>query len=59
MNLPLELSLEQKFNLEMYKTQVKSLTAEEAQELLLNVMYQLMVKENAIRHLMKHGMGDL
>ena len=53
MNLPLELSLEQQFSLKMYEGQVKDLSPEQAQNFLLEVMRQLMIKENVIRHLMK------
>ncbi len=53
MNLPLELSMEQQFNLRMYEGQVKDLSSEQAQNFLLEVMRQLMIKENVIKHLMK------
>ena len=55
MNLPLDLSLEQQFNLKMYEGQVKGLSTEQAQDFLLEVMRQLMIKENVIRHLMKEA----
>jgi hypothetical protein len=53
MDLPLELSLEQQFNLRAYQDQVKGLNQEQAQEMLLQVLRQLMIKENVIRHLLK------
>lgn len=53
MDLPLSLSMEQEFNLKAYESQVKSLSQDQAQELLLEVMRQLMIKENVVRHLMK------
>lgn len=53
MELPLHLSLEQNFNLKVYEDQVKSLSQEQAQDYLLEVMRQLMIKDNVIRHLMK------
>jgi hypothetical protein len=56
MNLPLDLSLEQQFNLRMYETEARNLSASQAQDLLLEVMRQPMIKENVIRHLMKQGM---
>jgi Phycobilisome degradation protein nblA len=55
MELPLELSLEQKFNLRMYEDQVKSLSQEQAQSFLLEMMRQVMVKENVIKHLIKQA----
>lgn len=51
--LPIELSLEQQFSLRTYEDQVKSLDQEQAQQMLLQVMRQLMVKENLIKHLLK------
>jgi hypothetical protein len=45
--------MEQEFNLKAYESQVKSLSQDQAQELLLEVMRQLMIKENVVRHLMK------
>ncbi len=53
MDIPLELSLEQKFNLKVYEDQVKHMNQEQAQAFLIEVLQQLMVKDNVIRHLMK------
>lgn len=53
MDIPMELSLEQQFNMRAYQTQVKGLNQEQAQEMLLEVMRQLMVKDNMIRHLLR------
>lgn len=53
MELPLNLSMEQNFSLKVYEDQVKSLSQQQAQEYLLEVMRQLMIKDNVIRHLMK------
>jgi hypothetical protein len=55
MNIPLELSLEQQFSLRTYADQVKGLDQEQAQQLLLQVVRQLMIKENVIRHLVKES----
>lgn len=55
MDIPMELSLEQKFNLKMYEDQVKGLSQEESQQFLLEVLRQLMVKENMIKHLLKQA----
>jgi hypothetical protein len=51
--LPLELSLEQQFSLRTYEDQVKHLDQDQAQQMLLQVMRQLMIKENVIKHLLK------
>jgi Phycobilisome degradation protein nblA len=55
MELQLELSLEQKFNLKMYEDQIKGLSQAQAQEFLLEVLRQLMVKDNVIRSLLKNA----
>ncbi|MBD2213440.1 NblA/ycf18 family protein [Calothrix sp. FACHB-156] len=55
MDIPMELNLEQKFNLKVYEEQIKSLNQEESQKLLLEVMRQLMVKDNMIKHLLKQA----
>jgi Phycobilisome degradation protein nblA len=58
MNLSaLELSLEQQFSLVKYQEQVTHLSQDQAQEFLLEVLRQLMVKDNAIRSLIRSGMG--
>lgn len=55
MDIPMDLSLEQKFNLKMYEEQVKGLSQEESQQFLLEVLRQLMVKENMIKHLLRQA----
>jgi Phycobilisome degradation protein nblA len=55
--LELELSLEQQFSLNLYEKQVAKLSRDQAQELLISVIYQLMIKDNAIRSLIKSGAG--
>jgi hypothetical protein len=57
--LPIELTMEQQFNLRMYETQIKKMSPEQSQQMLLETLTQLMIKDNVIRHLMKQGMGDL
>ncbi|NJM70651.1 MAG: phycobilisome degradation protein nblA [Scytonema sp. RU_4_4] len=51
MEIPLGLSLEQEFSLKTYEQQVKGLNQDQAQGLLLEVLRQLMIKENVIKHL--------
>ncbi len=53
MNFPAELTVEQQFRLQTLKEQVKSLSQEEAQTFLLEVMRQMMVKDNLVKHLLK------
>jgi len=55
MDIPMELSLEQKFNLKLYEEQIKSLSQEESQKFLLEVLRQLMVKDNMLKHLLKQN----
>lgn len=55
--LPLELSLEQQFHLKKYEHQVTDLSQKQAQEFLVEAFRQLMLKDNAIRSLMKSGFG--
>lgn len=53
METPGSLSLEQQFKLKILKDQVKCLTQLEAQEYLLEMLRQSMVKDNLLRHWMK------
>lgn len=55
--LELELSLEQQFSLNLYEKNVAELSRDQAQELLIAVIQQLMLKDNAIRSLIKSGIG--
>jgi uncharacterized protein YaaW (UPF0174 family) len=56
MNLPLTLSMEQQFNLKVYEDQIQIMSKEQAQEALLEIMRQIMIKDNVIRHLMKNSL---
>ena len=51
----MDLNLEQKFNLKLYEEQIKGLNQEESQKLLLEVLRQLMVKDNMIKYLLKQS----
>jgi 3-oxoacyl-[acyl-carrier-protein] synthase III len=57
--LALELSLEQEFLLKNYEQQVKHLSPERAQEFLLEAFRQLMLKDNAIRSLVKSSIPNM
>lgn len=48
------LSMEQQFKLQVLREEVKRLTQDQAQEYLLEVMRQNMVKENLFKHWMKN-----
>lgn len=41
--------------MQVYQAQVKNLSHEQAQDFLLEVMRQLMIKYNVLRHLIKNG----
>jgi uncharacterized protein YaaW (UPF0174 family) len=53
MNFPNELTLEQQFRLQTLKDQVQTLSQQEAQEFLMEVLRQMMVKDNLVKHLLK------
>jgi hypothetical protein len=53
MDMPTSLSMEQQFKLQVLREQVKNLTLDQAQEYLIEVMRQSMVKENLLKHWMK------
>jgi len=55
METPAELSLEQQFKLEVLKDQVKRLSQEQAQEYLMEVFRQMMVKDNLMKQLLKNA----
>jgi hypothetical protein len=46
-----ELTIEQQFKLKVYANETQSLSAEEAQILLIQMARQNMIKDNVIRHL--------
>ena len=51
--LPGALSLEQEFKLQVVRDQVTGLSLEQAQEYVVEVMRQMMVKDNLVKHLLK------
>ncbi|PZO60828.1 MAG: phycobilisome degradation protein NblA [Phormidesmis priestleyi] len=53
--LPGSLSLEQQFKLQIVKDQVRGLSLEQAQEYVVEVMRQMMVKDNLVKHLLKNA----
>lgn len=53
MDIPAQLTLEQEFKLQILREQVKTLSREQAQEYLLEVLRQNMVKDNLYKHLLK------
>lgn len=55
MDLSGQLSLEQKFKLKVLHEQVQSLSKEEAQDYLLEMFRQMMVKDNLVKNLLKNA----
>lgn len=54
-SMPGSLSLEQQFKLQVVKDQVSGLSLEQAQEYVVEVMRQMMVKDNLVKHLLKNA----
>ena len=57
MSQPAELSLEQQFSLCSFKTQVSDMSREQAQEFLVKLYEQMMLRETMYRHFLKHHWG--
>jgi hypothetical protein len=57
MNESIELSLEQQFNLASFKTQVTQMSREQAQDFLVELYEQMIVRETMYRHFLKHQWG--
>lgn len=55
MNTQGNLSLEQQFKLQLLKEQVKQLTQDQAQEYLIEVFRQMMVKDNLMKQILKNA----
>jgi hypothetical protein len=53
MEMPGKLSLEQEFKLNVIKSQVGGLSLDQAQEYVVEVMRQMMIKDNLVKHLLK------
>ena len=51
---PIELSLEQEFNIRAFKTQVQQMSREQAQEFLVKLYQHMIARENMYKELMKH-----
>jgi len=57
MNRPIELSLEQEFSIRSFADQVNRMSREQAQEFLVNLYRQMMLKEEMYKHFLKHEWG--
>lgn len=54
MNQPTKLSLEQQFQLKRFADQVKLMSCEQAQEFLIDLYRQMMIKEKMYQHFLLH-----
>ncbi|MBF2003816.1 MAG: NblA/ycf18 family protein [Synechococcales cyanobacterium C42_A2020_086] len=57
MDRPIELSLEQQFNLRSFETQVEKMSREQAQHFLVKLYEQMMLRETMYKHFLKHEWG--
>lgn len=57
MNEPMQLSLEQQFNLRSFETQVNQMSHEQAQQFLVKLYEQMMMRETMYKQFLKHEWG--
>jgi acyl-CoA-binding protein len=57
MDTPFELSLEQQFNVRAFSEQVKGLSKEQAQEFLVDLYRQMMIKETMYKGFLMQQLG--
>jgi hypothetical protein len=57
MSESMKLSLEQQFNIRSFETQVARMSREQAQEFLLKLYEQMILKENMYKEFIKHQWG--
>jgi predicted HD phosphohydrolase len=60
MSQPTKLSLEQQFSIRSFQTQVEQMSREQAQDFLIKLYEQMIVRENMYKAFLKHqwGLGD-
>lgn len=52
-----KMSIEQKFNLRSFETQVQQMSREQAQDFLVKLYEQMIVRENMYKEFIKHQWG--
>lgn len=57
MSQPVELSLEQQFSIRSFETQVQQMSREQAQDFLVKLYEQMIVRENMYKQFLKHQWG--
>ena len=53
----MNLSLEQKFNVRSFETQVKNMSQEQAQDFLIKLYEQMLLKDNMYQDFIRHQWG--
>jgi hypothetical protein len=53
----MKLSLEQKFSIRSFETQVKAMSHEQAQEFLVKLYEQMILKDNMYQNFLRHQWG--
>ncbi len=57
MSKPMELSLEQQFNLRSFQTQVAKMSHEQTQDFLIKLYEEMLKRENLYKDVLKHQWG--
>ncbi|MGF1538947.1 MAG: NblA/ycf18 family protein [Pleurocapsa sp.] len=57
MSHPSELSLEQKFNIRSFEVQVQNMSHQQAQEFLVKLYEQMLLRDNMYQEVLKHQWG--
>jgi hypothetical protein len=57
MNEPMQLTLEQQFNLRSFESQVEQMSREQAQQFLKGLYAQMLMRETMYKHLIRHDWG--
>lgn len=57
MSQPIELTLEQQFSIRSFETQVQNMSREQAQDFLVKLYEQMMMRETMYKHFLKHQWG--
>ena len=57
MDHPVELTLEQQFSLRSFRDQVAHMSREQAQQFLVQLYEQMMLRETMYKHFLKHQWG--
>ena len=57
MSQPTQLTIEQQFHLRKLADQTKALSQQQAQELIVELQRQMMVKDNLYKQMIKHEWG--